>query len=231
MNIAPSRIWEIDFFRGVAILMMVTFHLVFDLNAYWGYDLNYTGGFWYYEGKLSAILFMAIAGVSSALRVFHFRRGLVVFAWGMLITLVTYVYSPEAYIRFGILHMLGSCMMLFPLVKNRNPVWLLALGTVAIISGQWTAQLISPSSLLLLFGVTPAGFVSLDYYPLLPWSGLFLYGSALGKVIYKERRSRFQQPAWLQSLTALGSHSLTVYLIHQPMLLAALFILHRLLNL
>ena len=170
MKNSSSRIWEIDFFRGIAILLMVVFHLIFDLAVFYGYTLNYMDGFWYYEGKLSAIMFMAIAGVSSTLSVHDFRRGLVVFACGMLITLATYFYDPQTYIRFGILHLLGSCMMLFPFIKNLKSGWLLVAGTIAIASGQWMAQLTSSSSLLLPFGVTPAGFTSLDYYPLLPWS-------------------------------------------------------------
>lgn len=230
MTNLPSRIWEIDFFRGIAILLMVAFHLIFDLTDFWGYNLNYMDGFWYYEGKLSAIIFTAIAGVSSTLSVYHFRKGLIVFAWGLLITLATYFYNPQTYIRFGILHMLGSCMMLFPFVKNLKPGWLIVAGTATIASGQWTAQLTIPSSLLLPFGITPADFTSLDYYPLLPWSGFFLYGAALGQVLYKERRSRLPQPSWLQPLTALGRHSLAVYLIHQPILLATLYILHRFKN-
>lgn len=223
---SPFRIWEIDFSRGIAILLMVVFHLVFDLAVFAGYPLNYMDGFWYYEGKLSAIMFMTISGVSSVLSVHHFRRGLVVFACGLLITLVTYFYDSQTYIRFGILHMLGSCMMLFPFIKNLKSGWLLVAGTIAIAFGEWTAQLTLPSSLLLPFGVTPFDFTSLDYYPLLPWSGFFLYGAALGQVLYKEHRSLLAQPAWLQPLTTLGSHSLAVYLIHQPMLLTILYIWH-----
>jgi uncharacterized membrane protein len=228
MTNSPFRIWEIDFFRGFAILLMVVFHLVFDLAAFWGYFLNYMDGFWYYEGKLSAIMFMTIAGVSSTLSVQCFRRGLVVFAWGLLITLVTYFYDPQTYIRFGILHMLGSCMMFFPFIKNLKSGRLLATGTIVIASGWWTMQLTLPSSLLLPLGVTPPDFTSLDYYQLLPWSGFFLYGAALRQVLYKKRRSLLPQPSWLQPLTAFGRHSLAVYLLHQPVLLAILYIWHHL---
>lgn len=209
---------------------MVIFHLIVNLTDFWGYNLKYTDGFWYYEGKLSAILFIVIAGVSSTLSGYHSRRGLLVFAWGMVITLVTYFYNPHTYIRFGILHMLGSCMILFPFIKNLSTAWLILAGTAAIASGQWMAQLTISSSLLLPFGITPANFTSLDYYPLLPWSGFFLYGAALGQLLYKERRSRLPHLSWLQPLTALGRHSLAVYLIHQPVLLAILYILHRLKN-
>ncbi|MCG0276295.1 MAG: DUF1624 domain-containing protein, partial [Thermosediminibacteraceae bacterium] len=59
------RIVELDLFRGIAIVLMVIFHAVFDLSYYFGMDIDYTRGFWYYEGKLSALMFMAIAGISS----------------------------------------------------------------------------------------------------------------------------------------------------------------------
>ncbi|MHC1758041.1 MAG: heparan-alpha-glucosaminide N-acetyltransferase [Negativicutes bacterium] len=228
MTNSPFRIWEIDFFRGCAILLMIVFHLVFDLAAFWGYSLNYMDGFWYYEGKLSAILFMIISGVSSALSVHSFRRGLVVFACGLIITLVTYFFDSQTYIRFGILHMLGSCMLLFPFIKKLNSGWLLVAGTIAIAAGRWTRQLALPSSLLLPFGVTPLDFTSLDYYPLLPWSGFFLYGAGLGQLLYRKRLSLLHQPQpfWLQPLTALGRHSLAVYLLHQPVLLSILYLWH-----
>jgi len=227
MTNSQFRIWEIDSLRGIAILLMVVFHLVFDLAVFGGYPLNYMDGFWYYEGKLSAIMFMTIAGVSSTLSVHYFRRALVVFACGMLITLATYFYDPQTYIRFGILHMLGSCMLFFPFIKNLKSGWLVASGTIALASGQWAAQFTGHFPLLLPFGVTTPDFTSLDYYPLLPWSGFFLYGAALGQLLYKKRRSLIPQPACLHPFTALGRHPLTVYLIHQPVLLAILYIWHR----
>lgn len=205
---------------------MISFHLIFDLNTFWGYNLSYRDGFGYYTGKLSAILFMTIAGISSGLGIRCFRRGLVVFCWGLLITLSTYLYNPQTYIRFGILHLLGSNMMLFPFAKNLKPLWLIVAGTTAVISGQWMAQLDIPTALLLPFGATPVGFSSLDYYPLLPWSGFFLYGAAIEKMLYKTHRSLFSQPPWLRPLTYIGRYSLPIYLMHQPVLLSLLSFLH-----
>ena len=176
-----SRVWQIDFFRGVAICLMASFHFVFDANYYWNVPISYQSGFWFYVGKLSAILFTFIAGVSASISSRHIRRGLVVLGWGMLITLATYLLDSQTYIRFGILHMQGSCMLLYPLLKDLRPAWLAALGVAVFAAGKWTAELTGPAFLLPL-GVMPLGFYSLDYYPLLPWAGLFLFGAALGKL-------------------------------------------------
>lgn len=226
MTNMPPRVWQIDFSRGVAICLMASFHFVFDLNYYWDVPVSYQSGFWYYVGKLSAILFTFIAGVSASLSSRHIRRGLVVLGWGLVISLATYLLDPQTYIRFGILHMQGSCMLLFPLLKNLRPAWLAVTGTAVFFAGKWTAELTGPAFLLPL-GVMPTGFQSLDYYPLLPWAGLFLYGAALGKLGFGDQAPRSQpqpQPFWARPFSLAGRHSLAIYLIHQPVLIGLLWV-------
>ena len=225
-SIPTTRIWQIDFSRGIAIVLMVSFHLVFDLNYYWGYPVSYQSGFWYYVGKLSAILFTIVAGVSAGISARHVRRGLVVLGWGLFISMATYMLDSTTYIRFGILHMQGGCMLLFPLFKNLGPGWLAAAGTAVIALGQWTAQLTGPAVLLPL-GITPPVFQSLDYYPLLPWAGLFLFGAAFGKWHYRVYATS-DLPVWARPLVLAGRHSLKIYLIHQPVLVALLYLAHYL---
>ena len=226
MKHAPTRIWQIDFCRGIAICLMASFHFIFDLNYYWDIPVSYQSGFWYAVGKLSAILFTLIAGVSASLSVRHVRRGLIVLAWGFAITAATYLLDPQTYIRFGILHMQGSCMLLFPLVKSLRSVWLVALATTAFVAGKWTTQLTGPAFLLPL-GIMPSGFHSLDYYPLLPWAALFLYGTALGKFVFSAHTPQpAVQPFWARPFTAAGRHSLAIYLLHQPLLIGVLWLWH-----
>lgn len=206
---------------------MVLFHLIVDLNDFFGYSLNYMSGFWYYEGKLSAILFMTVAGISSTLHRAQLKQGSIVLAWGMLITAVTYLYNPETYVRFGILHLLGTSMLLFRSIRHLSYRILLAAGLAIIAAGQWLSVLAASTVLLLPFGITPPGFVSIDYYPLLPWSGLFFCGAALGKILYREKRSLLPPFRGTGSIARLGRHSLLIYLTHQPILLALLFLYHR----
>lgn len=224
---SPIRIWQIDFFRGVAICLMASFHFVFDLNYYWAVPVSYQSGLWFFVGKLSAILFTLIAGVSASISSRHTRRGFVVLGWGMLITLATYLLDSQTYIRFGILHMQGSCMLLYPLLKDLRPGWLAAIGAVALFAGRWTAELSGPAVLLPL-GVMPIGFHSLDYYPLLPWASLFLFGAALGKLrLDILRRPATRQPVWARPFTMAGRRSLEIYLLHQPVLIGLLWVWHH----
>lgn len=114
------RIWEIDFLRAIAIILMATFHTVFDLKEFVGLDINYLSGFWYWESKASALMFIFFAGISSGFSKNTVKRGIKVLAFAIGITFVTYIFFREQYIRFGILHLLGTGMILFPLLKKMN---------------------------------------------------------------------------------------------------------------
>lgn len=224
------RLVEIDFFRGIAILLMIIFHTVFDLAFYYNWPLDYLDGFWYYLGKASAVLFMLISGVSSVLSRNPVRRGLTVLAAGLLITAATYVYSPAVYIRFGILHLLGIGMLTAPLFSRCTPLLPGLTGTAVIVIGNKLSQLTATTAFLIPFGIKPTSFTSLDYYPLFPWLGLVLLGSAAGKLLYAENRPLWPSAAssrpvcWLSTL---GRRSLLIYLVHQPILLAILYIVNR----
>ena len=62
-----GRFWEVDGIRGIAILMMVVFHILFDLNFFSVYAVNVSTGFWRYFGYATASLFLFIVGVSLAI--------------------------------------------------------------------------------------------------------------------------------------------------------------------
>lgn len=222
----PARIVEIDGFRGIAIILMIIFHTVFDLAYFYNWPIDYLHGFWYYQGKSSAILFMFVSGISSTLSRRPIVRGLSVFGAGMLITAVTYLYNPAMYIQFGILHLLGLSMLLAPWMKKLSPCLLILTGTALIALGNWCLTLTSVSLWLLPLGIKPADFVSLDYYPLLPWLSVILYGMAAGKLLYADKKSLLPLGGLSSNiLSYLGRHSLLIYLIHQPILLTILFLL------
>ena len=70
------RFWEVDFLRGWAIVLMVLFHLAFDLNYFGAQQIELTSGFWFYLARFTASLFLLLVGVSLTLS--HSRAGF----WG-----------------------------------------------------------------------------------------------------------------------------------------------------
>ncbi len=219
------RIWEIDFARGIAIILMVLFHAVVDLTDFYSAGIDYLEGFWYFEGKVSAILFILAAGISSTLSRNNLKRGLLVFTWGMLLTLVTYVYNPQKFIVFGILHFMGFSMVIYHFAKNIGRKTALLLSVVIIISGIFLADISVETSYLFAAGLTSHSFCSLDYYPVLPWFGVFLMGALAGKTLYANKKSLLSSNLKPNLINFLGRHSLIIYLIHQPIILTGLHLM------
>jgi len=229
-----NRIWEIDLLRTVAIILMIIFHTVVDLKDYYGYNIEYLRGFWYYEGKLSAIIFIFVSGISSTFSRNNLKRGLRVFMWGMVLTGVTYFYNKEYYIKFGILHFLGISMMLYHFVntsiKEYYFRYFFIFATLCIVIGNIFSYVTIRLPYLFAIGLTHREFSSMDYYPLLPWFGLFLYGALTGKKIYEEPKSFFHTTYNCPIVSYISRHSLFIYLIHQPIILFILYIIHSSIN-
>ena len=234
----PSRFPEIDLARGVAVIMMVVFHTAFDL-AYLGIVFLPVG-----EGGLrllalaTAALFLFLVGISLSISSAHarevlsrrdfilkyLRRGALIFLLGLGITVVTWLLLPGGYIIFGILHLIGLAILLSPLYTGRY--WTnLFLGAVIVALGPLVAGL-RGSPILLWVGVQPSSFYSVDYTPVFPWLGVVLLGVFFGMTLYPSGK----RPTTFSTITSrplqfLGRHSLAIYLIHQPVIIAVLLLL------
>ena len=64
---AVLRYQEIDMVRGIAILMMIFFHTVFDLSFFRISAIDPSSGFWRYFAFSTASLFLLIVGISLTL--------------------------------------------------------------------------------------------------------------------------------------------------------------------
>ena len=219
------RIWEIDLLRTIAIILMVVFHVIYDLNQFFGVKIEYLSGFWYWEGRAAALIFIFLAGISSGFSRNTVRRGLQVFSFGMAITLVTYILFDEQYIRFGILHLLGTAMILFPLLKKINNILLFMSAAGIVFTGMVMKNTLAATSLLLPLGVRYKGFISLDYYPLCPFLMVFILGILAYKMFYYTKQSLFSFGFENKYILLISKNSLLIYLIHQPIILTLIFIL------
>lgn len=219
------RIWEIDFFRGIALLLMIYFHVIFDMKEIFDYHVSYSTGINYYTGKTSAILFIFLSGISSSMSRSNVKRGLKVLAVAMVITIATHLYGNGLGIKFGILHFLGTCMILAPLFQRVDKYLLIFLGGIFIWVGNSFAGVTLSHDYLMVFGLTSTSFISSDYYPLLPWMGVFLFGMAAAQILYRERRSLFPFVIPKNPISWAGRHTLIFYVIHQPVIMAVLTLL------
>jgi len=240
-----KRFWEIDFLRGIAIVMMVVFHSILTLDFYGLFGGNvYSPGLVLF-GRSIGIIFIFLVGVSLSisysrvlgklsimqLRLKFLKRGLWVFFLGLLITAVSWLFDPQMTIWFGVLHLIGLSIIFGYVFLGFNKYFSLVGGSVYLVRGFFLQNEVFSFPWMLWLGLKPAGFTTYDYFPIIPYFGLFLVGIAAGKHFYKKNKRSFKLPELenkkiVKQVCFLGRHSLLIYLIHVPILLAVLFLLN-----
>ena len=219
-----KRIWELDAIRGLCILGMIGVHAVYDLQLP-------TGPVFAFVQNWGGVLFFLLSGLCVTLGSRPAKRGLLVFGAGLICSIVTWLMGElsllpaHAVIRFGVLHCLGLCMLLWPAFWKLSICLLVALGAALAVLGIWLTECVVGFSGFAWLGLRYPGYSSGDYFPLLPYLGFFLLGAVLGRVLYREKKSLMPNLGnfWLfRALQWCGRHSLILYLLHQPVLMLLL---------
>lgn len=221
-----NRIWEIDLLRSFAIILMIVFHIDYDLNEFAGIDIKYESLSWYLVGKVSVFLFIFLSGISSGFSRNSIRRGMKVFLAGMLITAATYITFKDEYVRFGVLHFLGICMIAFPILKKINSWILIPVSFISLFLGYYFSHITLNTFLLVPLGIVYGSFKTIDYVPIFPYISVYIFGILCYRLIYREKRSLFSFDFDLKFLRSISKNSLLIYLIHQPIIIFTIFILN-----
>ena len=229
---ASEREPSIDALRGLAIVAMIAYHFAFDLRFFGVTRADFENDpFWLAARGAIVASFLLLAGVSAVLadragvdRRRFLRRIGVIALCALAASVASYVIFPRTFIYFGILHCIAvSLLIVRPLV--RHPVACAGLGAAIIVAGlafshpafdtRWTSWI----------GFVTAKPATQDYVPLFPWLGVALLGVAAGHLLV---RAGFRALAPLRRspavLRAMGRHSLAIYMAHQPILMASLWL-------
>ena len=223
MQIKP-RYPLIDLTRVLAILLMVFFHLFYDLNLFGFVDIDfYQQDFWYSLPRIIVFLFLLSVGMS--LREAHYplikwkkfwkRWGQIVLS-SLVISLITYKLFPENWIYFGTLHciaitsLLGLPFIRTPFLAGFSGAILLILSITFKIDIPWWKL----------------PHTSMDYIPPFPWLGWVLIGISLHRVGFHQSFRSWPPGAAIWKW--MGRHSLLIYLIHQPLLFSLAWFLWKL---
>ncbi|WP_019904600.1 heparan-alpha-glucosaminide N-acetyltransferase [Methylobacterium sp. 77] len=230
----------LDVARGIALLAMAAYHTTWDLGYLALTPENYALA---PLGKVAAHLiagaFLVLVGIGLVLmnrdglrpRAFLLRLARIGGA-ALLITAATRYAMPDSYIFFGILHCIAVSSILAVPFLRVSPVASVVVGIVVLAA---PAVMANPDYHLAVFDDPILSFLGLgmlpprtnDYVPLFPWFGLVLLGLALARLGLPAFR-RTTLPDWRpralasRGLALAGRHSLAVYLVHQPVLLALL---------
>ena len=233
---ALRRIAALDVARTAALAGMILFHFTRDLEQFGVIASGTTlGTGWSVFSRLVAGSFLFLSGASlwlahgQGIRWRAFLRRLAVLAGAAgLISLATFVTMPDAFIYFGILHSIAVASLI-GLAFLRLPVPVTAL-FVLTVPQIWPAGLVD-APWLVWTGLTTSVPRTLDYEPVFPWFAPFLFGIAIARLLsgagLLPARADAPSPLW-RWLTWPGRHSLAIYLVHQPVLIGAIWLWLRL---
>lgn len=240
-----KRIHLIDELRGLSIVFMIIFHIIYQLVLW----LSMPEELLYHPiVRLiqfgAQFLFISIAGISCSFSRSNLKRGMICILYGTIITIVTFLFIPEERIILGILHFMGISIVIYTLInkqiiKINAIVGLMVAMLLFIISHvyvyTYNAEVVTAitkvnsihylwsKGFLTLLGMPSPNFYSSDYFPLVPWFFLFLAGSFVGKMLSHQRDNPFITKSRIRVLSFLGRHSLIIYLLHIPIIVLTLF--------
>ena len=213
-----SRIFELDFLRGLALVMMCLDHLAYDLyclpfwfadaDTVWIYRLSRFGSaVAFSDWRLAlhyvfATLFLLLAGVGSSLTRNHGKRVLQIGGAALILTVATLMidlfFSLDTTILFGILSVMAvgaALCWVCSLFGKRWGKWVALVAGIAIIGVgfciRWYA---SPQTTYFLWEDFPSYVIGTlrygaDWFPVFPCAGVILVGYFLGSVLYRRRQS------------------------------------------
>lgn len=234
-----QRLHLLDALRGFLLINMIAYHGLWDLVYLFGLRAPWYVGLPGYLWQQSICwTFLLLSGFCWCFSRSPLKRGLLVFAGGAAVSLVTVLFMPENRVLFGVLTCIGSSMLLMIpaeklLRKVSAPAGLaLSMGLFVLLrncpsgnlgfEGLVLAELprwLYRSDLTAYFGFPGPGFYSTDYFPLIPWFFLFGAGYFLNRLLTEwgltEKlfaRGRFPVLNWV------GRNSLLIYMLHQPVL-------------
>jgi len=240
------RLQKLDIFRGIAILLMIIFHINYSLLNIFNIDaLNFSKIFWFIEGRISALLFIFIAWISFLLAekkywnkiIKKYIKVIALLSWiSLLISLSTFLFFTEQYIRFWIIHFFALSfllMLLFRLFKYYNFLFWI----IFIIYWFYFIPVIESKYFYFLW-FTYNWFSSAYYYPILPYLWIILLWYSLGLLLYNKNKldifklKPYSNKFILKKIFIILNNffeymwkkSLIIYLIHQPIIIFIIYL-------
>ena len=221
-----NRIWELDAIRGIAIILVLAFHVPYFLETFAHAEVPMSP-FLTFVRQYGGAFFIFLSGICVAFSRDSYKRGVIVFICGLVLTVATGALyelgyeTQEVLMQWNILEMIGLSMILYQYYRKWPNGAIIIIGMVIIVLGYYITENVRVTNPnLYLLGFKTRDFISFEWRPVLPNLGWFMLGSGLKPYIYKERKSLIPQiterTPIINVFCALGRWSLPIYMIHMP---------------
>ncbi len=242
-----ERAFELDALRGLAVIMMILHHFIYDLRYIFMLDVFAWQDSILFIDWVRApfvFIFLFVSGVCCSFSKNNFIRAAKMAAVAFLFSLVFFIVSivshSELYVYFNVLHLLALGTLLYAILsfieKKCSFKWVNAILILSGILFLWLSYPLSklPETLQPLLVPLSEKFAKelgmADYMPMVPWFGMFLLGALFGRLYYKNRKTLFLKSAEKRRLATrpfefVGRNALLFYLLHQPIMIGFLYLL------
>lgn len=237
VNAFETRIHEIDFFRGILIILVVFDHLMWFINYYiFKYQSEFLTWYWtsglrYVVRQIVLMLFLFTCGISCHLSRNNLKRGLILLGITILIPIFTRLLQPlpmfsnrVIIVDFNIIGVIALSILLYACFEKRNnsDLWILVVMLVLVYEVILLAKEFNPSDeyngfqsiFYLSFNPTKAGLIA-DYLPLFPYIIFLPLGVLFARKFYKNKDSLLPRKNWEKPICFLGRHTFIIYIAHE----------------
>ena len=223
---------------------MAAFHLCYDLKFIYNVTLNW------FEPPLQDIwrssiswVFLLVAGCMCSYSRNGAKRAMRYLLVALSIRVVTTLAAIDTPIRYGIIFCMGastlieymlselhlsprgvfaSCLLFAAFLLLRNvPTGTIGFGPLALSVPHQLYQ----SPWLSFLGFPGPGFVSGDYYPIIPFTLMYVCGVSLGHAMQDNGIPRWLSGLSCAPLAWVGRQALPIYVLHQPVIILVLELL------
>ncbi len=237
-----ARLDAVDALRAFALVWMALYHFAFDLNNFGHIRQDfYRDPAWTLQRTAILSLFLFCAGFGQALAwragqgwPRFWRRWAAIVVCAVLVSAGSWLMFPRSFIYFGVLHGMAVMLVLARLTAGWG-LWCLVPAALALAAPSLSVAWLQDSGWAERFNAPALNWLGLitrkpvteDYVPVLPWMGVVWIGVAAASLWrhagapgagWRGRSAAGRGAAWL------GRHSLLFYMVHQPLLIGAIWL-------
>ncbi|MCR4879400.1 MAG: DUF1624 domain-containing protein [Bacilli bacterium] len=242
-----KRVHEIDFLRGVLILIVLMDHLLNNFllntdtwyqitgNVFWHYFYNGMVFYWDSIARqiiryICLIAFVTISGISCSFSRNNWKRAgemLLVYAFLAVVTNFMQAWhtlgsDSVVIIDFNVIGVLAWSTLFYCFVQNRSWKGLLASGLCWLLFSSYGMDIIHSipgTSLARVPALIMPTFQTGDWMPLVPYIGFFFIGVLIGYFVYADKKSKVRRFEWERPFCFVGRYTIYIYLGHQIILI------------